>query len=103
MVKEQNQQKLNKALDTTLQPLLAKARKRMDAEKSAGELSNRRTEQSKVLIEKTVMRNVRLRGPDFFLGKQYQIKARMVHPLADLGVPELVSMIRELVALSRCR
>ena len=57
----------------------------------------------KTIIDKTVLRNVRLRGPDFFLGQQNQIKDRMVHPLADLGVPELVSMIRELVALSRCR
>ena len=55
----------------------------------------------KTIIDKTVIRNVRLRGPDFFLGKQNQIKARMVHPLADLGVPELISMIRELVALTR--
>lgn len=55
---EQNQQKLDKALDETLKPILDKARKRMEAEKSAHELSNRRTEQSKVLIEKTVMHKV---------------------------------------------
>lgn len=53
----------------------------------------------KTLIDKTVIRNVAVRGPDFFLGKKNQIKARMLHPLADLGVPELVSMVKELVAV----
>ena len=53
-----DQQKLDKALAATLQPILSKAKARMEAEKAAGELSNRRTEQSKALIEKTVLRNV---------------------------------------------
>lgn len=54
----QNQSTLDKALDATLTPMLKKARERMEAEKSASERSSRRSEQSKVLIERTVMRNV---------------------------------------------
>ncbi len=53
-----NQEKLGKALDATLGPILKKAKDRMEAEKAATELSSRRTEQSKVYIEETVLEKV---------------------------------------------
>lgn len=54
MLRRQNREKLEKALDSTLQPLLSKARQRTEKEKAASERSSRRSEQSKVLIKKTV-------------------------------------------------
>ncbi len=53
-----NKEKLNVAIDATMGPLLQEAKERMAAEKSASELSSRKTEQSKVVIEKTVLENV---------------------------------------------
>ncbi len=53
-----NQEKLSAALDEVLGPLLNAARERMEAEKAASELSNRKVEQSKVVIEETVMEKV---------------------------------------------
>lgn len=52
------QQKLDKAMDATLSPILKKAKARMQAEKEASELSSRRSEQSKTLIQKTMLHNV---------------------------------------------
>ncbi len=52
------QEKLRAALDEVLGPLLDVARERMEAEKAASELSNRKVEQSKVVIEETVMEKV---------------------------------------------
>ncbi len=51
-------EKLNAALEKTLGPLLQEARDRMEAEKSAFELSTRKSEHKKVYIEQTVMENV---------------------------------------------
>lgn len=58
VLRDANQQKLDKALDATLSPILKKAKDRMEAEKSASELSSRRAEQSKTLIQKTMLQNV---------------------------------------------
>ncbi len=53
-----NQEQLGKALDATLGEITKKAKERMELEKSASELSARTVEQSKTLIEKTVLENV---------------------------------------------
>ncbi len=53
-----HQDKLTAALDKVLGPLLNAARERMEAEKAASELSNKKVEQSKVVIEETVLKNV---------------------------------------------
>lgn len=55
---ERNWQKLDRALDVALQPVMEKARKRMELEKSAGERSSRRVEQSEAVLKNTAMRNV---------------------------------------------
>lgn len=54
-----NADKLNAALDKTLRPIIAKARSRMEKEEAAAALSNRRVEQSKILIDETVQKNSR--------------------------------------------
>lgn len=56
--RDANRQKLDKALDATLTPILKKAKDRMQAEKEASELTSRRAEQSKALIQKTMLQNV---------------------------------------------
>ncbi len=53
-----NLKKLGTAVDKVLDPLLQEAKERMAAEKTATELSSRKSEQSKVMIEKTVLENV---------------------------------------------
>ncbi len=53
-----NMNKLTPALEKVLDPLLQEAKERMAAEKAATELSSRKSEQSKVVIEKTVLENV---------------------------------------------
>lgn len=55
--RELEQKKLNKALDTTLGPILNKARKRSQDEKDASSLQSRHVEQSKIMIHKTVTGN----------------------------------------------
>ncbi len=57
-VDDARQEKLKAALEKTLGPLLQEARDRMEAEKSAYELSSRKSEHKKVYIEKTVMETV---------------------------------------------
>ncbi len=57
-VEASNMKKLSDAVDKTLGTLLQEAKERMAAEKDATELSSRKTEQSKVVIEKTVLENV---------------------------------------------
>ncbi len=51
-------EKLGAALDKTLGPILQGAKERMEDEKAAAELSTKRSEQSKVYIEKTVLEEV---------------------------------------------
>ncbi len=53
-----NMKQLNAAIDKTLGTLLQEAKDRMAAEKEASSLSTRKSEQSKVVIEKTVLENV---------------------------------------------
>ncbi len=53
-----DREKATKALDASLGEILQTAKDRMAAEKAASELSSRKTEQSKVVIEKTVLENV---------------------------------------------
>lgn len=55
--RELEQKKLNKALDSTLGPILNKARKRSQDEKEASSLQSRHVEQSKIMINKTVTGN----------------------------------------------
>ncbi len=54
-----NREKLDAALDKTLKPIIAKARQRMEQEKSASALESRRVEQSRVLIDRTVQKQSR--------------------------------------------
>lgn len=54
-----NADKLNAALEKTLKPLIAKARDRMEKEEAASALQNRRVQQSKILIDRTVQQNSR--------------------------------------------
>lgn len=56
MEQEQNKAKLDKAMQATLQPLLTKARGRMEQEKAANELKGKRVAQSEALIHDTVTR-----------------------------------------------
>lgn len=49
-----NMDKLDAALEKTLKPIISKARDRMEKEKAASELENRRVQQSRVLIDRTV-------------------------------------------------
>ena len=51
------------------------------------------------LLLRTLLRNASPSGPDFFYTHRGEIKARMIHPVADLGVPELICMLRELLAV----
>lgn len=51
------------------------------------------------LLLRTLLRNASPSGPDFFYTPRGEIKARMIHPVADLGVPELICMLRELLAV----
>lgn len=51
------------------------------------------------LLRRTLWRNASPSGPDFFYTTRGEIKARMVHPLADLGASELACILRELVAV----
>lgn len=51
------------------------------------------------LLLRTLLRNASPSGPDFFYTARGEIKARMIHPVADLGVPELICILRELLAL----
>ncbi len=55
---DKNLAKLDKALDETLGPILSEARARMQKEAEAHALSIRSVEQSKVVIEKTVLETV---------------------------------------------
>lgn len=52
-------QKLNAAFDSTVGPILKKARDRMQAEKDAASLQSRQVEQSKIMINKTVTTTAR--------------------------------------------
>lgn len=52
-------QKLSDALDKTLNPIISKARARMEKEQAASRLEDRRVAQSRVLIDKTVQENSR--------------------------------------------
>lgn len=52
-------QKLDGALEQTLKPIITKARNRMEKEKAATALLDRRTEQSRILIDKTVQERSR--------------------------------------------
>lgn len=54
-----NAEKLDAALEKTLKPIIKKARDRMAKEKEAAERESRRVQQSKVLIDKTVLGNSR--------------------------------------------
>ncbi|MDR1659528.1 MAG: flagellar hook-length control protein FliK [Desulfovibrio sp.] len=55
------QGKVNEALEATLKPVIARARARMEKEKAASSLQERKVEQSKTHIEKTVLQNSRRR------------------------------------------
>ncbi|MDR3357767.1 MAG: flagellar hook-length control protein FliK [Desulfovibrio sp.] len=55
------QSKVNNALESTLKPVIARARARTEKEKSASSLQERKVEQSKTHIEKTVLQNSRRR------------------------------------------
>ncbi|MDR2745759.1 MAG: flagellar hook-length control protein FliK [Desulfovibrio sp.] len=55
------QSKVNSALEATLKPVIARARARMEKEKAASSLQERKVEQSKTHIEKTVLQNSRRR------------------------------------------
>ncbi len=55
---DKNLAKLDQALDETLGPILRQARARMQKEEEAYALSLRSTEQSKILIQNTVLENV---------------------------------------------
>ncbi|MDR2056099.1 MAG: flagellar hook-length control protein FliK [Desulfovibrio sp.] len=55
------QSKVNTALEATLKPAIARARARMEKEKSASSLQERKVEQSKTHIEKTVLQKSRRR------------------------------------------
>lgn len=54
-----NAEKLDAALEKTLKGVISKARSRMEKEKAAAELQNRRVEQSKILIDRTVQQRSR--------------------------------------------
>lgn len=54
-----NMAKLDDALEKTLKPMIAKARDRMEKEKAASALQDRRVEQSRILIDRTVQKNSR--------------------------------------------
>ncbi|MDR2572753.1 MAG: flagellar hook-length control protein FliK [Desulfovibrio sp.] len=54
-----NQGKINAALESTLKPVIARARARMEKEKAASALQDRKVEQTKTHIEKTVLRKSR--------------------------------------------
>lgn len=54
-----NQDKLNAALEKTLKQVITKARDRMEKEKAATALEDRRVQQSKILIDRTVQQNSR--------------------------------------------
>ena len=54
-----SQKTLDAALKTTLQPLISTARTRTEKEKQANSLHNRKAQQSKVFINKTVQKNSR--------------------------------------------
>ena len=51
-----NREKLDAALEQTLKPIISKARDRMEKEKAASALQNRKVEQSRILIDKTTVR-----------------------------------------------
>lgn len=50
------------------------------------------------LLQRTLLRNAGRSGPDFFYSRKGEIKARIIHPVADLGASELTCILRELVA-----
>lgn len=52
-------QKLNAALEQTLKPIISKARDRMEKEKSAGALQDRKVQHSRIMIDNTVQENSR--------------------------------------------
>ena len=54
-----NRDKLAAALEETLQPLIRKARERMEAAEKASSLQSRKVEQSRVMITRTVLENSR--------------------------------------------
>ncbi len=54
-----NRQKLDAALEQTLKPIISKARDRMEKEKAASALQDRKVQQSRVMIDKTVQKNSR--------------------------------------------
>lgn len=54
-----NSQKLDAALEKTLKPIISKARDRMEKEKAAATLSDKRVAQSRVLIDRSVQKNSR--------------------------------------------
>lgn len=54
-----NREKLDAALEQTLKPIISKARDRMEKEKAASALQNRKVEQSRILIDKTVQEQSR--------------------------------------------
>ena len=54
-----NQEKLDAAVEKTLKPIISKARDRMEKEKAASELENRRVQQSRILIDRTVQETSR--------------------------------------------
>ncbi|WP_165079505.1 MULTISPECIES: flagellar hook-length control protein FliK [unclassified Desulfovibrio] len=54
-----NQEKLDAAVEKTLKPIISKARDRMEKEKAASELENRRVQQSRILIDRTVQEKSR--------------------------------------------
>lgn len=68
------QAKLDKALDATLNPILQKARKRMEAEKEAAELESRKAQQSKIMINKTVTTDATNTVEKAAIGNNDQVK-----------------------------
>ncbi|WP_298033166.1 flagellar hook-length control protein FliK [uncultured Desulfovibrio sp.] len=59
IVDKANRQKLDAALEQTLKPIIGKARDRMEKEKAASALRDRKAQQSRVMINKTVQKNIR--------------------------------------------
>ncbi|WP_297828868.1 flagellar hook-length control protein FliK [uncultured Desulfovibrio sp.] len=54
-----DRQKLDAALEQTLKPIISKARERMEQEKAASALQDRKAQQSRVMIDNTVQENSR--------------------------------------------
>ncbi len=85
-----NAEKLDAALEKTLKPIIRKARDRMEKEQAASELQNRRVEQSRILIDKTVQERSRQIMDETVTGEAQPLDKDV--PLADLRQMEKAKM-----------